>query len=153
MFLLLLLSSSLAASPVGGGASRVDTHAHTHGNNQSNQSNQSINQSIKEKDLLKKNFEKKKIVRTIGKKTEGVRKIESQKKKLGEKIRALFFFLSFIRGLAPRVKDDAHISHFQDSHFRARISNLWCLEHVHGSRIGFTVIVVSSSSNQRRVAV
>ena len=75
LLLLLLLSSSLAASPVGGGASRVDTHAHTH-----TETINQINQSIKEKDLLKKNFEKKKIVRTIGKKTEGVRKIESQKK-------------------------------------------------------------------------
>ena len=45
--------------------------------------------------------------------------------KLGKKLVSLSsFFLSFFtRGFARCLKDDAHNSHFQGSHFRARISN------------------------------
>ena len=45
--------------------------------------------------------------------------------KLGKKLVSLSsFFLSFFtRGFARCLKDDAHNSHFQGSHFRARISD------------------------------
>ena len=45
--------------------------------------------------------------------------------KLGKKLVSLSsFFLSFFtRGFARCLKDDAHNSHFQASHFRARISD------------------------------
>ena len=45
--------------------------------------------------------------------------------KLGKKLVSLSsFFLSFFtRGFARRLKDYAHISNFQGSHFRANISN------------------------------
>ena len=45
--------------------------------------------------------------------------------KLGKKLVSLSsFFLSFFpRGFARRLKDDAHIPNFQDTRFRAHISN------------------------------
>ena len=45
--------------------------------------------------------------------------------KLGKKLVSLSsFFLSFFtRGFARRLKDDAHIPNFQDTRFRASISN------------------------------